>query len=172
MIKQQFPQAISLLDLGSEFPKILSKELSWKMPLSFLLIIGVLFLYYRSWGYALLATVPFLSGTGLFVLSVILFKLNITFISLVGILMIYGFSIDYGIFSTDADNKHKYIWSALICAGLTTISGFTPLLFAQHPVLVQLGQVLFIGAVGTFIGAFWGIPFIKQVLKRKHEIAK
>ncbi|MCX6112370.1 MAG: hypothetical protein NTY22_03670, partial [Proteobacteria bacterium] len=172
MIKQQYPKATSLLDLVSAFPKTLSKELSWKIPVSFLLIIFVLFLYYRSWGSSLLATVPFLSGTGLFLVSAILFKLNITFVSIVGILMIYGFSIDYGIFATDADNKNKHIWSALICAELTTIGGFLPLLFARHPVLVQLGQVLFTGAVGTFIGAFWGIPFIKQVIKRKHEIAK
>ena len=172
MVKERFLNSTSVLDLVSEFPKILAKELLWKVPLSFLLIVSVLFLYYRSITSAILATLPFLSGIGLFSVTAALLQLNVTFISLVGLLMVYGFSIDYGIFATDADEKNQHIWSSLLCAGLTTVTGFAPLLFAKHPVLVQLGQVLFIGTIGTFIGAFWGIPFVKQTLKRKYENLK
>ncbi len=89
-------------------------------------------------------------------------QLPLSFISLIGLLMVFGFSLDYGIFVVDLmrhRNEGKFgVWSALGVCSFSAVAGFAPLVFAGHPVLNDLGQILLWGSVGTFIGTFWGIP--------------
>jgi hypothetical protein len=38
-------------------------------------------------------------------------------------------------------------------------------MFCKHPVLLQLGQPLVLGTIGTYIGTVWGIPGCVKYLK-------
>jgi predicted RND superfamily exporter protein len=94
-------------------------------------------------------------------------------ISVLGLLMVFGFSIDYGVFSTDLYQKNSEalskmslnelehsVFSTLSLAAFTNLVGFFPLVFTQHVVLHQLGYALFFGTVGTYIGTIWGVPYL------------
>jgi predicted exporter len=83
--------------------------------------------------------------------------------------MVFGFSIDYGVFSTDVHLHHpnepleiQSVYSALTFAAITNIIGFFPMLFAGHPVLLKLGHALFFGTVGTYLGTVYGVKVIRE----------
>ncbi len=162
-IRQHFPEAQSPREMIRRFPQTFARELKWMLPTALILALAFLGFYYRSLTPALLASLPFFSGTGLFALMTLLLDLPVNFISLLGLLLVFGFSIDYGIFAVDhfrsGEKEGHGMWSALSFCAITTMAGFAPLAFGQHPVLNSLGHALLWGSVGTAIGAFWGIPF-------------
>jgi len=165
-IKSQWPQSQSLYELVSLFPQILFKELSILVPLSLLMVFAITFLYYRNLKITLKTQIPFLTGMGLVSWGLILFDMNINFISIIAALIVYGLSIDYGVFSCDSltANSNR-INSALTLSALTTISGFLPLVFCKHPVLLNLGFVLTLGTIGALLGSLLLIPKASEVSK-------
>ena len=174
-IRIQFPLTTSLREVVSQFPTMLSQELNWMVPLSVLLALMIHLIYYRRFSFAVIALIPFFTGVGALVIAKFLFNLEISFITVVGLVMVFGFSLDYGIFATDAcrDSLHENlnldslngVWTGILYSAIATIAGFFPLLFCVHPVLRQLGQALFFGGVGTYIGSIWGIPSMMKRLK-------
>ena len=53
-------------------------------------------------------------------------------------------------------------WALLALCGMAvvTVAGFVPLLFAHHPVMFQLGHALTWGALGTYLGSVFGLPWL------------
>lgn len=171
-IQEMFPSAISLFDLVSSFPRILFAELKWIVPISVFSVFFILFFYYRSFVFALVSILPFFVGCSFVLWGVVLFGLNVSFVSVMSFLMVFGLSIDYGIFACDAlkekidDSMKRATWSSLIFSAITTVSGFFPLLFCRHPVLLQMGQTLTLGTLGTFLGALCLMPVSIKLLKK------
>lgn len=162
LVRADFPEVRSLGEIISTFPKLLTQELRWMFPLSILLIVGILFLYYRNVYHSLLALFPFLCGLGLVLVASVFFKMPLSFISLICLIMILGFSVDYAVFAIDSGlgrlEDPRATASGLAYASATTFLGFLPLLFCSHGILKQLGLSLCLGLIGTVIGAFGGIP--------------
>ncbi len=171
-IRSYNPSAVSLREIVSTFPETLSRELRWMVPLALALSILLLWLYYLSMKLTFLSLLPFLSGLGLFFLAVKGLHLQYSFVSIIALVMVFGFSIDYGIFATDfvrspKEHSDHGVWTSLFFAMLTTLTGFLPLLFCKHPVLLHLGQALVLGTIGTYMGAIWGIPGFHRILGAK-----
>ena len=172
-IKAQFPGASSLLEIISSFPKVLSHELLWMVPLAFFLAFILLVIYCGGVGIASIALIPFFTGTGLFYIAAFIGHWSITFISFIGFIKVFGFSLDYGIFVTDVlvekdQALAEGVWSALGLNSISTTLGFLPLIFCSHPVLKQLGQVLVFGSIGSYLGAVWGLtPFSHFIARRR-----
>jgi hypothetical protein len=168
LVRAQYPDAIAIREIVTQVPRTLSEELMWMAPLSIFLAGLLLFVYYRSWAYTLSALIPFFTGIGLVSLSVFIFRLDISFVTIIGLVMVFGFSIDYGIFATDVNRGLKGqsvegVWTGLTFAILATCAGFFPLIFCKHPILLGLGQTLFVGGLGTYIGAIWGVPGFSKI---------
>ncbi len=167
-IKTAYPQATSLVELVNQFPQVLSRELLWMFPLSFLIIFIMLWVHYRRWGPALAALSPFAVGIGL-VSWFTLMGMPFSFVSLVGVTILLGLGVDYGIFAVDhaieksndpQSVRDGELTSSLLFAALTTIAGYLPLIFCGHQVLAHLGQVLTLGSLGATLGAFWLVPIL------------
>jgi hypothetical protein len=169
LVKATFADSLSLKEVVSVFPKTLFQELAWMVPIAFLLTILLLALYYKNVYLSLLCLIPFFAGLGLFTVVGLLFNYNTSFISVIGFVMVFGLSVDYGIFAVDLVIGRKRsvrgVWSALSLSALMTTLGFIPLMFCKHPVLLQLGQPLVLGTIGTYIGTVWGIPGFVKYLK-------
>jgi predicted RND superfamily exporter protein len=163
IIKAKFPEAKSLTQSLKGFSQSLENDLSWMIPVSLLLTLLILGIYYRKIKPVVTAVVPFFTGVGLYFLVARLKGLDVDLISILGLIIVFGFSIDYGVFSTDAhihgetENEIKQVYSALSIAAVTNIIGFFPMLFAGHPVLSKLGYVLFFGTLGTYLGTIYGV---------------
>lgn len=170
MVKEQFPDASTPREIFDNFPRIFYAELLWMIPLAFFSALVFLWRHYMSVSHALLAIVPFLTGLGCFVLVSFSANLSISFISMIGLLMVFGCSLDYGVFVMDfllfRDKHERGVWSALTLCCLATLAGFAPLVFAQHPVLNDLGHALLWGSLGTYIGSLWGVPTVYRFLNR------
>lgn len=154
---------LSLREIAGKFPAILSKEVRWMGVVALLLATFLLVVHNKSLFFSLAALLPFMTGVGLVGLSSVVWNLDLSFISLVALIMLFGLSFDYGIFATDmmrgkSINEKKGVVSAIAIAAATTTGGLFPLLFCKHPVLLHLGHTLFFGALGTFIGALFGVP--------------
>lgn len=162
-IRQKFPQAKSLTESIKGFSNSLESDLRWMIPVAFLLSTLILFIYYRSVTCVLTAYIPFFTGLGLFFLINVLRGAELDLISVLGLLMVFGFSLDYGVFATDIykfpqpGEDESAVYSALGLAAISNIIGFFPMVFAEHPVLHQLGTALFYGTIGTYVGTIWGI---------------
>jgi hypothetical protein len=172
-LKQKFPEASTPREMFESFPHILYGELMWMLPLSFVAALLFLWNHYRHIGWSVLATIPFLTGVGLFALVAQIADLNLSFISVIALVMVFGCSLDYGVFVLDfllyRKNDRPGVWSALSLCASATIAGFAPLVFARHPVLNDLGQPLFWGTLGTLIGSLWGIPAVYGIWNRLRE---
>jgi hypothetical protein len=169
-VKAAFPESLSLREVADLFPRTLSKEMRWMIPLSVLLASLFLFYYYRRLSLTLLALLPFFCAVGTYAVAAKLFSMNFSFISLIGMLMIFAFSLDYGVFAVDVTVEPEGrsingVWTCLLLSGISTILGFLPLMGCEHPVLVHLGQTLTLGTLGTVIGTLWGIPGVVKLTK-------
>jgi hypothetical protein len=171
LVQAQQPGAQSLRQIVDRFQSILQNETAWMAPLSILLAMLLLGIYYRKLYLVLLSQIPFFVGLGTFALMALIFHWQISFISLIAMVMIFGLSLDYGIFATNlftgnAGPSGPGVWTSVLFAATATFLGFLPLIFCQHPVLVQLGQCLVAGTAGTIIGSVWGIPCFQRFLAR------
>lgn len=169
-IQAAYPNAASLKSLVNLLPQTLTREIKWMAPLSFIVVGLLLFFYFKNLRLALIALIPFMTGLGLLSWFHVLTGTPFSFISLLALVMLYGMSIDYGIFSADTCRytqmrEVKGVWTALFMASLTTVAGFIPLDFCNHPVLIDLGRTLTLGMVGSVLGTYWGVPaaFKKEI---------
>ena len=167
-IREKFPESHSLVESIRGFSQSLEEDMRWMIPAAVILCGLILLIYYRSLFFMSAAFVPFLSGLGTFFLATSLAGGSLDLISVLGLVMVFGFSIDYGVFVTDlyafpdSEEGSPMIYSVLGLAALTNLIGFFPLVFAQHPVLHQLGFALFYGTIGTYLGTRWGLgPFLE-----------
>ena len=169
-IEKEFPEAKSIVKSLHQFSIILQKDLQWMIPVALLLTLIILFLYYQSIIPVFMALFPFLTGMSLFFSVSYFLKIEIDLIAVLGLVMVFGFSIDYGVFSTDA-HFHNFesdevdnVYTALSLAAITNSLGFLPMIFVSHPVLKQLGYALFFGTLGAYFGTMYGVKpyFLKQ----------
>lgn len=176
-VRARYPDALSMREVVSSFPNILQEELTWMAPLSFLIVLLLHFAYYRNVRYSLLAVLPFFTGMGTVTVAIWLFGYPFSFVSVMAAVIVFGFSLDYGIFATDAcrqsrdPNGARGVWTAVPLSAFATLSGFAPLLFCRHPVLKHLGQTLFFGGLGTYVGAVWGIPWLAPLIEKGNRTA-
>lgn len=166
LVRKKFPAAKSLTESVKGFSNSLESDLRWMIPAVFAISTLILFLYYKSITCVITAYIPFFTGLGLFFLVNLLKGGGLDLISVLGLVMVFGFSLDYGVFSTDIykfpqpGEDEKHVYSALGLAAISNVIGFFPMVFAQHPVLHQLGMALFFGTIGTYLGTIWGVEKI------------
>ena len=175
-IRANFPNVFSLLDVAATFPKLLQKELTWMLPISIFLILGILVIQFRKPLHIIAALLPFFSGMGALFLVMAIMGIKVNFIIIVTMLMLLGSAVDYGIFVTDCVIRNEGIKthtsSCLIFSALSTASGMAPLVLAKHPVMFSLGLPLCIGIPGALAAAFWGVPFFLSVTQKKLVLSK
>lgn len=175
LLKEKFPGISSVGEVVEEFPRILVSEISWMAPITFLISVLLLLVYFRSAFLVFCATLPFFSGLGTYVFASWFIDLKVSFITLIGFIMVFGFSLDYGIFSTDAEDSiskgdshdaRSKTHSAMTLTSLLTFAGVVPLILAKHPAMKHLGEALVFGSIGTYLGAIWGVPFVYEQFQR------
>ncbi len=170
-IRERFTDSFALSDLVNLFPRMLMTEISWMAPLAFLLVFLIVWAAYRRWRMVLAVFIPWILGAAFSTAGLALSSTGFGFVSLVGLLMVFGTATDYGVFCANfylnSQLTRKGIWTALAFAGIVTIVGFLPLLFARHIVLRQLGEPLVLGTLGTMLGTFVVEPWwMRRALAR------
>ncbi len=162
-LRAALPGAYSVRDLVSLFPKRMKSEIGWMIPLVLLIIVGIVWLSYRSWKVTLAVFIPFIVGLAFAAPALLLSASGFGFVSLVGLVMVFGTATDFGIFCANyyinSQLTRQGIWTALLISGLVSVLGFLPLLLAEHVVLRQLGEPLVFGTFGSLLGTFFVQPW-------------
>ena len=161
-LRAELPGAFSLRELVELFPRRLAFEMAWMAPLSLLLVLLIVLMAYRRPAFVFAVFIPWLAGAAFTLPALAWSPSGFGFVSLVGQLMVFGMAIDYGIFClnyyvtvvSSGEPGRRGIWTAIALSGVVTITGFLPLLFAEHVVLRQLGETLCLGTIGTAAGTF------------------
>ena len=158
-ITQAFPEAFFLNEKVAEFPQLI-KEQIYK-TLGIILVLCLLLLGFRLRAWALLALLPLLGGSGLCFGYYWLSGSIMTFMSLVGFIILLGLTFDYGIFIASRLKQKKSledVWGPLILSGMTSLTGFAPLVLCKHPALQDIGLTLLTGILGALLTSFITAP--------------
>jgi len=135
---------------------------------SFIAVIVILILFFRSFELALITIVPialtWILTIGLMGLLGITFNIFNIIIST----FIFGLGVDYSIFMTNGLlKKHKYgtkdlatYKTSILLSVITTILGVGVLIFAKHPALHSISLVSIIGILSAVLIAFTIQPLI------------
>ncbi len=163
IVRDTLPAFQSLREVVSVFPRILSQDLSRLLPLVFILNFLILAFHYRRLLPILTSFLPFLSGLGAALLAHLLLGEAFSFVSLMAAVLLFGLSLDYGIFATDSAVRDiavrdQDLETTLLLNAATTVCGFLPLIFCEHPVLKHLGITLFFGSLATYLSATTAVP--------------
>ncbi len=98
--------------------------------------------------------------------------ISINLISVLFIVFVFGVGVDFSVFMVhqrltciDENEKEEMLavtWASVIVCALTTIAGFTSLLFAHHNALRSIGAAGFTGMVSCLIFSFIIIPSVSK----------
>ncbi|GHS87479.1 hypothetical protein FACS189487_03710 [Campylobacterota bacterium] len=125
----------------------------------------VVFFFLKNIKLALLTFIPLLCSFAALAIIAAIFSIHINLFSLFAIPLIMGLGVDYAIFviyqqiTTGVLHPPK----ALLCAYLTSLTGFGSLIFASHKVLFAIGFTVAIGiTVVVLVSALLLPPLIKE----------
>ena len=138
---------------------------------SFIAVILVLLLFYRSISLTLITSVP-IALTWLFTIGVMgLFHLEFNVFNIIISSFIFGLGIDYSIFMTNALQK-DYTYGtkeirtykiSILLSVITTVLGVGVLVFAKHPAIYSMSIVSLIGILITAFVAFTIQPLLFKI---------
>jgi predicted RND superfamily exporter protein len=157
--------------IAAEMLRLMQKEAPLMVGMVFIIMLIIVFNYFRSLKWSLLATIPLIVGLlwMLLVMEIVGMKLN--FFNMVVLPAIIGIANDDGIHlaSRYRDKGKGKIMSVLRSTGehcvigtLTTMVGFIGLTFSFHPGLRSIGFLALIGLTTTLLAALVFLPAMAQ----------
>ncbi|MDO4727457.1 MAG: MMPL family transporter [Bacteroidota bacterium] len=158
-------------ELNEQFLFSVKADFERLVGYSFVLIIVVLWLFFRRIELVILSITPIVL-TGLVVLGLINW-LNLEFnvFSSIVVTLIFGHGVDFAIFMTVALQK-AYTYGkkdistykiSIVLAVLTTILAIGTLIFAQHPALKSISAIALLGILTALLITFVVYPLIFRI---------
>jgi 1-acyl-sn-glycerol-3-phosphate acyltransferase len=139
---------------------------------SFLVVLLILFLFYRSLSLALITVIPIFLTWLLTIGMMGVLKIEFNIFNIIICSFIFGVGIDYCIFMTNGllmeyRTGEKVLAThrtSIILSVITTILGIGALVFAKHPVLYTISVVSLIGILSAVFVAFTIQPLLFHLL--------
>jgi predicted RND superfamily exporter protein len=171
--------AASTSIIAAEMLELMRSESPWMVGATFTMVFLLMFFSFRSFRWTIIGMLPLVVGLlwlfGIMMLTGMMFN----FYNLVVLPAILGIGEDNGVHLA-----HRYrnegrnsMWEVLSSTGqhvtvgsLTTMLGFSGLLFTTHPGLQSLGSMAVIGIGMTWLTAVTFLPALIQWLEDKNWI--
>lgn len=171
--------AASTSIIAAEMLELMRNESPWMVGATFTIVFLLMLISFRSLRWALIAMLPLVVGLlwlfGIMILTGMMFN----FYNLVVLPAILGIGEDNGVHLAHRyrDEGKNSMWDVLSSTGqhvtigsITTMLGFSGLLFTNHPGLQSLGQMAVIGIGMTLVAALTFLPALIQWLEDKNWI--
>ncbi len=169
--------------LFAEMQDIMLKDAPRVIAITFLVVMLVVLLDFRSVRATLLALVPLVIGIVWMVGVQAAFGLKVNWLNVIAYPAVIGIGVDNGVHVL-----HRYrmegpsslrrlirnLGRTLSVSTLTTVMGFGALMLSYHPGLKSLGLLTIVGLVATFLAAVFFLPsllFIYESVMSRHRIA-
>ena len=171
--------AASTSIIAAEMLELMRSESPWMVGATFTVVFILMLISFRSLRWALIGMLPLMVGLlwlfGIMLLTGMMFN----FYNLVVLPAILGIGEDNGVHLAHRyrDEGENSMWDVLSSTGqhvtvgsLTTMLGFSGLLFTNHPGLQSLGEMAVIGIGMTLVAALTFLPALIQLLEDKNWI--
>ena len=171
--------AASTSIIAAEMLELMRSESPWMVGATFTVVFILMLISFRSLRWALIGMLPLMVGLlwlfGIMLLTGMMFN----FYNLVVLPAILGIGEDNGVHLAHRyrDEGENSMWDVLSSTGqhvtvgsLTTMLGFSGLLFTNHPGLQSLGEMAVIGIGMTLVAALTFLPALIQLLEDKKWI--
>ncbi|SHG07332.1 hypothetical protein SAMN05443144_11837 [Fodinibius roseus] len=168
--------AASTSIIAAEMLDLMRSESPYMVGATFLMVFILMLFAFRSLRWAIIAMLPLLVGLlwlfGIMLLTGMMFN----FYNLVVLPAILGIGEDNGVHlaSRYREEGERSMWDVLSSTGqhitigsLTTMLGFSGLLFTNHPGLQSLGAMAVIGIGMTLVAALTFLPALIQLLEER-----
>jgi predicted RND superfamily exporter protein len=171
--------AASTSIIAAEMLELMRSESPWMVAATFTMIFLLMLISFRSFRWAIIAMLPLMVGLlwlfGIMILTGMMFN----FYNLVVLPAILGIGEDNGVHLAHRyrEEGQNSMWDVLSSTGqhitvgsLTTMLGFSGLLFTNHPGLQSLGEMAVIGIGMTLVAALTFLPALIQWLEDRKWI--
>lgn len=163
--------AASTSIIAAEMLELMRRESPWMVGATLLIVFILMLFAFRSLRWAVIAMLPLLVGLLLLFGIMMLTGMMFNFYNLVVLPAILGIGEDNGVHlaSRYREEGRNSMWDVLSSTGqhvtigsLTTMLGFSGLLFTNHPGLQSLGTMAVIGIGMTLVAALTFLPALIQ----------
>ncbi|PZX48717.1 MMPL family transporter [Algoriphagus chordae] len=155
----------------------LKKDFNHLMQYSLVVILVLLWLFYRSVSLTLVTAIP-ICLTWLLTIGIMgVLGLEFNIFNIIISTFIFGLGIDYSIFVTNGMLRHYQTGEnvlrsykvSIILSVITTILGMGVLIFAKHPALYSVSTISVIGILSAMITTFAIQPLLFKLLIGSHS---
>jgi len=171
--------AASTSIIAAEMLELMRSESPWMVGATLVMVFLLMLISFRSLRWSIIAMLPLIVGLlwlfGIMMLTGMMFN----FYNLVVLPAILGIGEDNGVHLAHRyrEEGRNSMWDVLSSTGqhitigsVTTMLGFSGLIFTNHPGLQSLGEMAFIGIGLTLIAALTFLPALIQWLEDKNWI--
>ncbi|MBM4346676.1 MAG: hypothetical protein FJ107_00940 [Deltaproteobacteria bacterium] len=161
----------------SEILKVVKEDLFLLAPISFVIILLLVFSHFRRWSITLFTLTPLVMGLIWMLGAMTLLHIRINFVNAVILPMIIGMGIDNSVHlmhryleegRKDPIHALRTTGRAMTMCTLTTILGFGSLVTARYQALTTMGWVTILGMGFCLITALTFLPSILILWKGRH----
>ncbi|HEY0261487.1 MAG TPA: MMPL family transporter, partial [Chitinophagales bacterium] len=174
LVNVHYPE-VAVIDQSSMFEDLVIQVKKSLQKISFFLlimIVGVLFVYFRNPESVLLSALPIFLSCATTIGLMGAFGIPFNMINIIVTIFIFGLSVDYTIFSLEelttdyreGTEHFKTGKSAILLSALTTFIGIGVLIFAKHPALHSIAAAGMIAIFSAFVYAIIFLPFLFDIL--------
>lgn len=174
LINADYPE-VAVIDQSSMFEDLVVQvknaleKIFWFL---LIMIVCVLFVYFRNAESVLLSALPIFLSCATTVGLMGAFSIPFNMINIIVTIFIFGLSVDYTIFSLEemvsdyreGTDNFKTGKSAILLSALTTFIGIGVLIFAKHPALHSIAAAGMVAIFSAFIYAIVFLPFLFDIL--------
>jgi predicted RND superfamily exporter protein len=162
--------------LTGDLKEVIVKNLESSLWLAGLIIVVVLFIYYRNLGFVLLSTLPLVVGLVILVGIMGVLRWDLNFFNVIVLPMIVGIGIDDGVHFTNTFRRPGdvrmlqpliHTGRAVVLTSLTTLVGFGSISLSHYPGLKSMGYVATIGISACLFASVVVLPTIFYILKSR-----
>lgn len=146
---------------------------------TFLAVFLILLIDRRNFWQTLIVVTPLLVGLLWMVGIMVLFAIKLNFLNAIVLPSIIGIAVDHGVHIYHRYRSEgigslglvvRHTGGAVFLSSLTTIIGFSGLLFASHPGLRSIGLLAVVGMITSMIAALVFLPALLQVLEDHKKV--
>lgn len=166
--------------VAADMLQLMLGESPYMVTATFILVVILMYLSFRSVKWTLIALMPLVVGLIWTFGFMMILGLQFNFYNLVVLPAILGIGEDSGVHlaARYREEGKKSMWDVLSSTGqhitmgsVTTVLGFSGLLFTDHPGLISIGALASIGIGMTLVSALVFLPAMVQYLEDKDWIS-
>jgi predicted RND superfamily exporter protein len=131
----------------------------WLVLCTLIGVIGLIYLHSRSKRVTFIIVIPLVSGVVLALAVMALSGIKLNFFNVIVIPTLLGMGVDFGVhyyrryqeLGKDLRSSHHELFEPLTTVTVTTIMGYSGMVFARHPGLESIGIAAVLGLIGNLL---------------------